>query len=151
MFPVTLWFMYAKTINQGSMVMVVWSHQTTYVVVISRLKETVSSKFKGGLLECNFDKELLKMFQEVRYISHDKPWCMIQWQFADCANVRIVKVFARCTTGRRSRAVVLHGAHLVATDNNELMSGNWCDFHLLRDIAWLSVIMRWIAWELFQK
>ena len=28
-------------------------------------QETISSKFKGGLLECNFDKELLKMFQEV--------------------------------------------------------------------------------------
>lgn len=25
------------------------------------------SKFKGGLLECNFEKELLKMFQEVYY------------------------------------------------------------------------------------
>ncbi|CAK9054035.1 Dynein axonemal heavy chain 2 (Axonemal beta dynein heavy chain 2) (Ciliary dynein heavy chain 2) [Durusdinium trenchii] len=35
------------------------------VNLLVKPEETVSSKFKGGLLECNFDKELLKMFQEV--------------------------------------------------------------------------------------
>ena len=42
-------------------------------------QETISSKFKGGLLECNFDKELLKMFQEepcFKSLSDLRPICV---------------------------------------------------------------------------
>eukprot|EP00435_Cladocopium_sp_Y103_P044242 s634_g12.t1 len=97
----------------------------------STLQETISSKFKGGLLECNFDKELLKMFQEEPFspAQLSTSCCVIGAVFEmrclrqDLSVPEVVPYAAHELAGHRDKLRVLREHVLrVVRDYNQIMS-----------------------------